>query len=164
MKPRRRNQRLGFIVTGAIALASALVLTLTALSQNIDYFYSPSKLVEDDANLTRRLRIGGLVEDGSVREGEGVATLFRITDGGASLTVRYDGILPDLFREGQGVIAQGRFPSEDLSRLENMAGTAIPEDVVFIADTVLAKHDENYKPRELEKALEEAGHPTAQTE
>jgi len=128
---------------GALLIAGATGLTITALSQNIDYFYAPSDL---DAPLTqsaRRIRLGGLVAEGSVRDGTGVEKIFDVTDGSATVTVTYDGILPALFREGQGVIAQGRFGANG----------------VFDADLILAKHDENYKPKELQDALDRAGHP-----
>ena len=125
-------------------MAGAAVLTFAALSQNIDYFYSPQDIAkaraEGSDKLTRRIRLGGLVADGSVRDGDGVEKIFDVTDGAANVTVIYDGILPDLFREGQGVIAQGRFD----------------EAGIFNADIILAKHDENYKPKELADALERA--------
>lgn len=145
MKPKQRNRRIGYIALGAALLAGAAFLIFSALKQNISYFYTPSEAVAADLAPETRVRIGGLVETGSV-ETRGVSTTFRVTDGVQSLSVSYTGVLPDLFREGQGVIAQGRLTT----------------DGVFVADTILAKHDENYVPRELKGVMEkakEAGHP-----
>ncbi len=140
MKPTRRNKRLLFLGAGATALGGAALLAFTALSQNIDYFYSPGDIASGNADTSRRIRLGGLVAEGSVKDGTGVEKVFDVTDGAASVTVRYDGILPALFREGQGVIAQGRFQG----------------DGIFKADIILAKHDENYEPKELKDALEKS--------
>ncbi len=140
MKPARRNKRIALLALGAAGLAGAAALAFTALSQNLDYFYTPEDIAAGQADPSRRIRLGGVVAAGSVRNGEGVEKVFDVTDGAASITVRYDGILPDLFREGQGIIAQGRLNTE---------GT-------FIADIILAKHDENYKPKELKGVLEKA--------
>lgn len=129
-----------------LLIASSIALIMSALSQNISYFYSPVEIRDGKADLTRRIRLGGLVADGSVRQGNDIETIFDVTDGAATISVSYIGILPDLFREGQGVIAQGN----------------IQPDGHFKADTILAKHDENYKPKELQEALEKAGHPSEQ--
>ncbi|MEO1149760.1 MAG: cytochrome c maturation protein CcmE [Pseudomonadota bacterium] len=137
MKPVKRNQRILYLGIGGVALAAAAGLTFTALSQNIDYFYTPGDVVAAATAGTplpdRRIRLGGLVAEGTVRDGTGVKKIFDVTDGKDQITVSYDGILPDLFSEGQGVIAQGRFQPDGL----------------FKADIILAKHDENYEPKEL---------------
>lgn len=138
MKPSNRNKRLGILALGALALGGAAILTFTALSQNLDYFYTPEDLIVAKLEDTRRIRLGGVVADGSVRNGAGVEKIFDVTDGAALVTVHYDGILPDLFREGQGVIAQGY----------------LNKDGTFKADIILAKHDENYKPKELKSVIE----------
>ena len=140
MRPPKRNKRLFFLFGAIGALGLGAFLVLSALSENVSYFYSPVQIAAGEAEGETRLRLGGLVEDGSVVRGTGTETRFVVTDGAAIVTVRYQGILPDLFREGQGVIANGSF---------DKAG-------VFNADTILAKHDENYKPKELVEALEAA--------
>lgn len=115
-------------------LAGAAALVFAALERNISYFYTPSEAEAAMIAPETRIRLGGLVETGSLEHGDGLEINFRVTDGGATLPVRYAGILPDLFREGQGVIAQGAFA----------------QDGVFVAETILAKHDENYIPKELQ--------------
>jgi cytochrome c-type biogenesis protein CcmE len=138
---RRRTQRSIAIVVGGVLLVTATALVLTALEQNIVYFYSPSDLAEAPVSNNARIRIGGLVEEGSVETlGDG-ATQFRVTDGVAVATVQYTGILPDLFREGQGIVAEGQLQNRDL----------------LIATNVLAKHDETYMPPEVADALKRAG-------
>ncbi|WP_425408979.1 cytochrome c maturation protein CcmE [Hyphococcus sp.] len=129
-----RNRRLGFIAAAAFILGGAAWLVSTALSQNISYFYTPSEAQAEGVTPHTRIRLGGLVENGSLEHGDGLSISFRVSDGEATMPVAYSGILPDLFREGQGVIAQGAFN----------------EDGVFVAETILAKHDENYIPKELE--------------
>ena len=119
-------------------LSGAVWLVLSALQENIVLFYSPSELSEAQKS-ARQLRIGGLVEDGSVAI-DGLVARFAIGDGDAVVSVIYEGALPDLFREGQGIIAQGRFEGD-----------------VFTATSVLAKHDENYMPREVADSLKEKG-------
>ncbi len=137
MKPKYR--RLTFVAIGLGLLGIAAALILSAFQESIVFFHSPSELVEH-ANLTdRRLRIGGLVEDGSVAR-DGATVRFRVTDLANSVGVAYTGILPDLFREGQGVVAEGRM-----------------EGGVFVADQVLAKHDETYMPPEVAEALKKSG-------
>lgn len=141
-----RKQRLLIIVGVVLALSAAIGLVLYSLSQNINLFYTPQQVVNGEAPLEARMRVGGLVVDGSVRrETDGLGVLFDLTDGAGTFTVRYDGILPDLFREGQGIVANG---------------TLIRRDY-FEADEVLAKHDELYMPPEVQQALERAGHPAA---
>ncbi len=140
MKPVHRNKRIGLIVAGLALLIGAGILVGKALEQNIAYFYTPSEAIEAGIAPETRIRLGGMVEDGSVASANGVETTFRVTDGGQSIFVRYSGILPDLFREGQGVIAQGQLRA----------------DGSFVADTILAKHDENYVPKELIGIMEDA--------
>lgn len=137
-----RKQRRGIMIgTSVSVLALATILVLLGLSRHIDVFRTPSALAKEPVAAGIDFRLGGLVEKDSVKRGQGVAITFTVTDGGKSVPVRYVGILPDLFREGQGVIAQGRLDA---------AGT-------FVASTVLAKHDENYMPPEVAKALKEQG-------
>ncbi len=137
MKPVHRNRRLGAAAIIAVLLAGAAGLALFALRDSVSYFKTPSDYVAETGLQGQRLRLGGLVALGSVRRGAGVETFFRVTDGEADVEVVYSGVLPDLFREGQGVIAEG------VKR----------PDGVFEARSVLAKHDENYAPRELKNAL-----------
>lgn len=139
MKPVNRNRRIGFIALGAALLAGAAFLVFSALEQNVAYFYSPTDALAADLGADQRIRLGGLVEAGSVNNQNGTEMTFNVTDGAARITVSYTGIRPDLFREGQGVIAQGR----------------MNESGVFMADTILAKHDENYVPRELVDIVEQ---------
>jgi cytochrome c-type biogenesis protein CcmE len=135
MKLKAKHQRLSLVIGALIALGGAGVLAFSTLGDKATYFYSPSDLAETLP--TDAIRLGGMVEDGSlVRAGETVR--FRVTDMKAQRAVRYTGILPDLFREGQGVIAEGRFD---------------PATGEFRADTILAKHDENYMPPEVAGAM-----------
>ena len=140
MKPLRRNKRIGLLIGGAILLGGAGLLVSTALQRNISYFYTPSEVIEAGLEANTRIRLGGMVEEGNVQHGSGVQITFNVTDGANSILVFHEDILPDLFREGQGVIAQGRMQAN---------GT-------FIADTILAKHDENYIPKELIDVMEAA--------
>lgn len=140
MKPVHRNKRIGLIFGGLVLLIGAGALVAQALERNIAYFYTPSEAIEAGIASETRIRLGGMVEDGSVESRNGVETTFRVTDGGQSIRVSYSGIVPDLFREGQGVIAQGRLQT----------------DGSFIADTILAKHDENYVPKELIGIMQES--------
>ncbi|MGE6790722.1 cytochrome c-type biogenesis protein CcmE [Pseudomonas guineae] len=137
-----RKKRL-FIVLAIIAgVGIAVALALSALQQNINLFYTPTQIANGDAPQDTRIRAGGLVEEGSVkRSSDSLETDFVVTDGAKSVTIRYSGILPDLFREGQGIVAMGKL---------NAGG-------VLIADEVLAKHDENYMPPEVMQALEQSG-------
>lgn len=137
MKPKHR--RLTFVVIGLGLLGIAAALVLSAFRESIVFFHSPSELAEHANLADRRLRIGGLVEEGSVNR-SGATVTFRITDLANAVTVAYTGILPDLFREGQGVVAEGHM-----------------KDGVFVADQVLAKHDENYMPPEVADALKKSG-------
>lgn len=134
---RARTKRLYAVSGAAVLIISAVAIASIALRRHADLFYTPQLLVERGLpELGTRIRLGGFVEVGSRRNGEGAATLFRIEDGsGETVEVSFTGLLPDLFREGEGVVATGRFvESHDL----------------FVAEDVLAKHDENYQPRELE--------------
>lgn len=138
----RKQRRLTIVTAVGACLVAAVALMLTAFQDNIVFFHSPSDIVADRAEIGRRLRLGGLVEEGSVaREADGLTISFKVTDGAASVPVRYTGLLPDLFREGQGVVAEGTL---DATR-------------TFVADEVLAKHDENYMPPEVAEALKKAG-------
>ena len=137
----RKRRRLYFIGLGLLGLCAGTALVLTAFQDNIVFFFSPTEIAAKKPAPTQRLRIGGLVEGGSVQKAGEIVT-FVVTDNANTLKVRYVGILPDLFREGQGVVAEG-----------NM-GT----DGTFQAREVLAKHDENYLPREVADALKKSGH------
>ncbi len=137
----RKKQRGLLIGAGLGALGIAAGLILYALSDTITFFYTPSDIAEKGVSAGTRFRLGGLVEDGSVVRGVGKVVSFKVTDTSQTLPVSYEGILPDLFREGQGVIAEG----------------TLRPDGMFVADTVLAKHDENYMPREVADALKAKG-------
>ena len=137
MKPRHR--RLAFIVGGVAAVGVAVGLVLNAFNSNLVFFYSPSQIVAKEAPVARTFRIGGLVEPGSVKR-QDVDVSFRVTDTAKAISVQYKGILPDLFKEGKGVVAQGK----------------LRDDGVFVAQEVLAKHDENYMPPEAAEALKQA--------
>jgi cytochrome c-type biogenesis protein CcmE len=136
----RRRRRLVLIGAALAILSLAAGLALTALRESIVFFMTPSELAAKPAESGKRLRIGGLVKEGSLVR-EGLSARFEVTDGNASFPVMYRGILPDLFREQQGVVAEGAFDA---------TGT-------FRADTVLAKHDERYMPKEVADALKKQG-------
>ncbi|MCH8997366.1 MAG: cytochrome c maturation protein CcmE [Proteobacteria bacterium] len=136
----RKRRRLAIVLAGMVLLSGAVALVLAALDQNLSYFYSPSDIAE--APRGRPIRLGGLVEEDSVeRQTDGVTVTFRVTDLANSIAVTYQGLLPDLFREGQGVITEG----------------TLGPDGVFVAREVLAKHDETYMPREVADALKKSG-------
>jgi cytochrome c-type biogenesis protein CcmE len=137
----RKQFRATLIGGGVAVLVLAAVLVLFAMRDSIVFFYAPSDLVEAKIAENQRFRLGGLVADGSVERGEGTKVRFNVTDTINSVPVIYEGVLPDLFREGQGVVAEGRLDG---------SGT-------FMADSVLAKHDENYMPPEVAKSLKEKG-------
>lgn len=142
MKLKRKHRRLGFVVAGMACLLVAAALVLNAFEDNLVFFYGPSELAEKDIPEGRRFRLGGLVEEGSVnRLDDGLTVEFVITDLAAVVAVSYRGPLPDLFREGQGVVTEGKMAAGG----------------VFIADSVLAKHDETYMPAEVADALKAAG-------
>lgn len=137
----RRQRRLTLIGLAGIVLAVAAGLVLYALSDRIVFFNSPSDIRANAPAPGQRIRLGGLVVEGSVVKGADGSVRFSVTDGGASVPVAYRGILPDLFREGQGVVTEG----------------VLEPDGGFSADTVLAKHDENYMPKEVADALKKQG-------
>jgi cytochrome c-type biogenesis protein CcmE len=137
----RKQKRLAVIVGGLAILGVAAGLVLYALRDTIVFFYTPSELAEKHVQPGTRLRLGGMVEQGSVSRAGGTTITFVVTDTIKTLNVSYTGQLPDLFREGQGVVAEG----------------ALDANGVFVADTVLAKHDENYMPKELADSLKAKG-------
>jgi len=137
----RKQKRLSLILGGLAVIGLAAGLVLYALSDTITFFHTPSDLADTHVQVGQRIRLGGMVEKGSVTKGPGTVTSFGVTDTIKTVTVSYDGILPDLFREGQGVVTEGK----------------LQPDGTFIADTVLAKHDENYMPRELAESLKAKG-------
>jgi len=135
-----RHKRFGFLLVGLAGLGVAAWLVLSALDNNLSYFFSPTEVAENKAPAGHVFRLGGLVQSGSLQRGQELTVRFVVTDNANEVNVAYTGILPDLFAEGQGVIAQGR----------------LGPDGVFVADEVLAKHDENYMPPEVADALEKA--------
>lgn len=138
----RKRQRMIFVLTGLAALGAATALVLLALGDNLVFFHGPSEVVEQDFPTDRRFRLGGLVEGGSVvRDEDGLTVEFIVTDLANVIPVTFTGILPDLFREGQGVVAEGKLRA----------------DGVFVATEVLAKHDETYIPADVVDALKAAG-------
>ena len=138
----RKKRRAILIVAGLAMMGLASTLVLSALQTRVTFFMSPSDIAKNAMKPGTRFRLGGLVQNGSVHRQADAVAVFTVTDGAASLPVTYKGILPDLFREGQGVVAEGRIGS----------------DGVFNADTVLAKHDEKYMPPEVVDALKRSGH------
>lgn len=133
-----RKRKIGIIVFALCILTSATALVLYALRQNISLFYTPIQIAKGEAPLNHAIRIGGMVEKGSIKhEKEGLRVSFKVTDFEKSITVIYQGILPDLFREGQGIVAEG----------------TLSDSLHFQASTVLAKHDANYMPPQLKSAL-----------
>lgn len=137
-----RKQRRGVLIgVSVMVLTVAVGLVLFALRDSIVFFHTPSDVVEKNIATGQRFRLGGLVAEGSVSRGEGAKVTFIVTDTLSTLPVSYEGVLPDLFREGQGVVAEGMLAP---------SGT-------FVADTVLAKHDETYMPPEVAKALKDRG-------
>jgi cytochrome c-type biogenesis protein CcmE len=137
----RKQRRLVLIGSGLLVLAVAAVLVLTALRESIVFFNSPTDVIEKKVQAGTRIRLGGLVQPGTL-ERKDVEAAFDVTDGKNVVRVTYRGILPDLFREGQGVVAEGM----------------LIDATSFRADTVLAKHDENYMPKEVADALKKQGH------
>jgi cytochrome c-type biogenesis protein CcmE len=138
----RKRRRLYAVLAGMATLGLAAFLVLNAFSDNLVFFYSPSDLATKKVPVERQMRIGGLVENGSLaRQGDGKTIAFRVTDGSATVAVTYAGSLPDLFREGQGVVAEG----------------VMRADGTFRASSVLAKHDERYMPPEVADALKRSG-------
>jgi cytochrome c-type biogenesis protein CcmE len=137
----RKQRRLVLIGGSGLVLAVAVGLVLNAMSGSIALFRSPSEIAKEHLAPGTRVRIGGLVENGSVKRGGDLRIRFKVTDGKHAIAVRYQGLVPDLFREGQGVVAEGR----------------IEPGNTLLADTVLAKHDERYMPREVVEALKKSG-------
>ncbi len=138
----RKQRRLTLIGSGLAVLAIAVALMLNAFRDSIVFFNSPSDVVEKHVEPGTRIRLGGLVKDGSLVHGNNLNVRFEVTDGKTEIPVAYTGVLPDLFREGQGVVAEGVLDG---------GGT-------FNADTILAKHDETYMPKEVADALKKSGH------
>jgi cytochrome c-type biogenesis protein CcmE len=138
----RKQRRLALIGSGLAVLAVAAALVLSALKDSIVFFNSPTDVVEKNVQPGARIRLGGLVVSGSLQRGDNLSVRFEVTDGNRAVPVAYTGILPDLFREGQGVVAEGALDGAGL----------------FRADTVLAKHDETYMPKEVADALKKQGH------
>lgn len=144
-----RKRRLWFALFIVVGVSAATALALTAFNRNLLFFFSPSDVMAGEVPQGQAFRLGGLVTEGSLqRVDDGLTVEFMVTDFAHSLPVRYAGILPDLFREGQGVVALGQ----------------LDDTGMFQADEVLAKHDENYMPPEVSDALERSGHPITDTE
>jgi cytochrome c-type biogenesis protein CcmE len=137
----RKQRRLTLIGAAMAVLAVAAALVLSAMRDSIVFFSTPSMAAEKQIPQGKRFRLGGMVAEGSLKRGDNLQVSFTVTDGAASLPVAYTGILPDLFREGQGIVSEG----------------AIDAAGVFRADTVLAKHDETYMPKEIADALKKQG-------
>lgn len=135
-----KHRRMVWVVSGVAALSAATLLVMSAFDENLVFFYSPTDLVERSVQPGRQFRLGGLVEEGSVKR-DGADIEFMITDLTRSVAVHYRGILPDLFREGQGVVTEGELQT----------------DGSFVASNVLAKHDETYLPKEVADALQKSG-------
>jgi cytochrome c-type biogenesis protein CcmE len=138
----RKQRRLAMIAGGVSVLAVAVLLALFAMKDSIVFFNSPTDVVEKHAAPGARIRLGGLVVPRSLSRGEALVARFQVTDGNHTIAVTYQGVLPDLFREGQGIVAEG----------------TLDDGGVFKADNVLAKHDETYMPKEVADALKKQGH------
>lgn len=146
MKPKRK-QRLILILLGLAGLCIAVFLAIFALRQNLNFFFTPSEIAAGNAPASQVIRAGGMVKQGSVRREDGTLKVyFKVTDFAADVEIVYDGILPDLFKEGEGVVAIGQLDGSGL----------------FTAETVLAKHDETYMPPEVTHALEQAKQPAGE--
>ena len=140
---KRRHKRIAFIVIALASLSIAAFLVLSAFQNNLVFFFSPTQVAAKEAPIDRTFRIGGLVQEGTVkRDADGLTVRFTVTDTAQSIPVVYKGILPDLFKEGRGCVAQGKLNA----------------DGVFQAEQVLAKHDENYMPPEAGEAIDKAKH------
>ena len=138
----RKQRRFAMIAGGVGVLAIAILLVLFAMKDAIVFFNSPTDVAEKHIAPGTRIRLGGLVVQGSLSRGEALAVRFEVTDGNRAIPVTYQGVLPDLFREGQGIVAEG----------------ALDGSGVFKADNVLAKHDETYMPKDVADALKKQGH------
>ena len=140
---KRRHKRIGFILVGLAGLGIAAYLVANAFRNNLVFFFSPTQVAAKEAPIDRTFRVGGLVQEGTLkRDSDGLTVRFTVTDTAANVPVVYKGILPDLFKEGRGCVAQGK----------------IGADGVFQAEQVLAKHDENYMPPEAGQAIDKAKH------
>ena len=137
---KRKHKRLTFVGVALVLLAGAAALVLSAFEENIVFFMSPTDIAANKVSENQRFRLGGLVEEGSIDRSGGETVKFKVTDITNTVSVTYTGILPDLFREAQGVVAEGRL-----------------KEGVFLADEVLAKHDETYMPPEVADALKKSG-------
>ena len=140
MKTLKKKRRVQIVALTAVALVAATALIGYGMRDGINFFRAPSQVIAAPPGPSETFRIGGLVEGGSLRRGEGETIRFRVTDGGASVPVTYRGVLPDLFEENQGMVGTGRYL-----------------DGVFVASEILAKHDEDYMPTEVSDALKEQG-------
>jgi cytochrome c-type biogenesis protein CcmE len=140
MKTLKKKRRVQIVAIASVALVAATALIGYGMRDGINFFRSPSQVVAEPPAPTEVFRIGGLVEEGSIRRGEGETVRFVVTDGGASVPVAFTGILPDLFAENQGMVGMGSL-----------------QDGVFVATEILAKHDEEYMPKEVVDALKEQG-------
>lgn len=140
MKSLKKQRRIQVIALATVALVGSTVLIGIAMEDGINYFRSPSQVMDEPPQPTETFRIGGLVEEGTLTRGQGEAVLFSVTDGGASVPVTFTGVLPDLFEENQGMVGTGRYV-----------------DGVFQASEILAKHDETYMPKEVVDALKAQG-------
>jgi cytochrome c-type biogenesis protein CcmE len=138
----RKKRRLALIGVALGVLSLAVALVLVTLGDSIVFFNSPTDVVENHVKPGARIRVGGLVKEGSVQRGDNLAVRFEVTDGRSTVPVAYQGLLPDLFREGQGIVAEG----------------ALDATGTFRANSVLAKHDETYMPKEVADALKKQGH------
>ena len=140
MKSLKKRRRIQILVAAAVALVLAVGLIGYGFRDGINLYRSPSQMAENPPEAGEVFRLGGLVEDGSLVRGASETVTFRVTDGGATVPVRFTGVLPDLFAEGQGMIGTGRMEGD-----------------TFVATEILAKHDENYMPREVMDSLKEQG-------
>ncbi len=140
MKSLKKKRRIQIIAVAAVALAVSTAMIGYAMRDGINLFRSPTQLVETPPGTGETFRLGGLVETGTLVRGAGETVTFKVTDGNASVPVRFSGILPDLFKEGQGMVGTGRMEGD-----------------TFVATEILAKHDENYMPKEVIDALKEQG-------
>lgn len=140
MKSLKKKRRIQVLVVAALALLISTAMIGYAMRDGINFFRAPSQLAGNPPKPGETFRLGGLVETGTLKRGQGETVTFSVTDGGASVPVRFTGVLPDLFKEGQGMIGTGKM-----------------EDGTFVASEILAKHDENYMPKEVIEALKEQG-------
>lgn len=140
MKSLKKKRRVQVLVVAAVALLAAFGAFYAAIGDGVQYFKAPSQIAADPPRPGETFRLGGLVETGTLKRGQGEMITFNVTDGGASVPVKFTGVLPDLFAEGKGMVGTGKM-----------------EDGTFVASEILAKHDENYMPKEVIDALKEQG-------